>query len=228
MARGGARLDGRLCHVPPRRRHPRGAAGPHHRPALHRDLSARSGRGPEVLHGRDEAGRDRARLAPTLWAGTVGRRGPRATEASPDPGLGLHESRRPGRDPGAGRGDREPRWPRPRGYVPRGHTAGASIWDGRGAFGKGRVLPADLVQTEGHPRRARCPLGAVRMKLRGRGIARGRTEGTALVIRVPFSFVGGADPATGAVLDAATGAANERLGGGGFALPPRQGRTGGS
>src|SRR5439155_248597 len=86
------------------------------------------------LH-KDEGGRDRARLAPTLWAGTVGRRGPRATEASPDPGLGLHESRRPGREPGAGRGDREPRWPRPRGYVPRGHTAGASIRDGRDAFG---------------------------------------------------------------------------------------------
>src|SRR5213592_4050723 len=57
------------------------------------------------------------------------------------------------------------------------------------------------------------------MKLRGRGIAPGRTEGTALVIRVPFSFVGGADPATGAVLDAATGAANERLGGRIFAFP---------
>src|SRR5205823_4732410 len=182
MARGVARLDGRLCHVPPRRRHPRGAAGPHRRPALHHDLPARSGRGPEVLHGRDEAGRDRARLAPTLWAGTVGRRGPRATEASPDPGLGLHESRRPGREPGAGRGDREPRWPRPRGYVPRGHTAGASIWDGRDAFGKGRVLPADLVQTEGHPRRARRPLGAVRMKLRGpAGIVNSAAEGIVAV-----------------------------------------------
>src|SRR5439155_5028033 len=166
------------------------------------DLPARSGRGPEVLHGRDEAGRDRARLAPTLGAGTVERRRPRATEASPDSGLGLHEPRRPGREPGAGRGDREPRWPRPRGYVPRGHAARASIRDGRHPFGKGRVLPAEPLQAEGHPRRARRPPGAVRMKLRGRGIASGFAEGTAFVIRVPFSFVGGADPATGTVLDA--------------------------
>ena len=66
------------------------------------------------------------------------------------------------------------------------------------------------------------------MKLRGRGIAPGRAEGTAFVSRVPFSFVGGADPATGAVLDAATGAANERLGGRIFAFPHGKGSTVGS
>src|SRR5207237_107596 len=209
MARRGAGIDGRLCDVPPRRPHPRGAAGPHRRLALPHDLTGRSGAGSEVLHRRDESGRDRPRLAPTIRARTLERRGPRATEASPDPGLGLHEPRRPRREPGAGRADREPRRPRPRGHVPRGHAARASIRDGRHPFGKGRVLPAEPLQAEGHPRRARRPLGAVRMKLRGRGIASGFAEGTAFVIRVPFSFVGGADPATGTVLDAATGGANE-------------------
>ena len=66
------------------------------------------------------------------------------------------------------------------------------------------------------------------MKLRGRGIAPGRAEGTAFVSRVPFSFVGGADPATGAVLEAATGAVNERLGGRIFAFPHGKGSTVGS
>jgi predicted aconitase with swiveling domain len=66
------------------------------------------------------------------------------------------------------------------------------------------------------------------MKLRGRGIAPGRAEGTALVIPVPFSFVGGADPATGTVLDAATGAASESLAGRVFAFPHGKGSTVGS
>src|SRR5437763_9480440 len=228
MARRGAGIDGRLCDVPPRRRHPRGAAGPHRRLALPHDLTGRSGAGSEVLHRRDESGRDRPRLAPTVRARTLERRGPRATEASPDSGLGLHEPRRPRREPGAGRGDREPRRPRPRGHVPRGHAARASIRDGRHPFGKGRVLPAEPLQAEGHPRRARRPPGAVRMKLRGRGIASGFAEGTAFVIRVPFSFVGGADPATGTVLDAATGGANERLDGRIFAFPHGKGSTVGS
>ena len=66
------------------------------------------------------------------------------------------------------------------------------------------------------------------MKLRGRGIASGFAEGTAFVIRVPFSFVGGADPATGTVLEAATGGANERLDGRIFAFPHGKGSTVGS
>src|SRR5439155_1295264 len=73
MARRGAGIDGRLCDVPPRRRHPRGAAGPHRRLALPHDLTGRSGAGSEVLHRRDETGRDRPGLAPTNRARTLGR-----------------------------------------------------------------------------------------------------------------------------------------------------------
>jgi uncharacterized protein len=66
------------------------------------------------------------------------------------------------------------------------------------------------------------------LKLRGRGIAPGHAEGTALVLRVPFSFVGGADPATGKVLDSGTDAPNERLGGRIFVFPYGKGSTVGS
>jgi predicted aconitase with swiveling domain len=66
------------------------------------------------------------------------------------------------------------------------------------------------------------------MRLAARRISPGRAEGTALVSSAPFSFVGGADPATGAVLDAATGVRGERLAGHVFAFPHGKGSTVGS
>jgi predicted aconitase with swiveling domain/8-oxo-dGTP pyrophosphatase MutT (NUDIX family) len=66
------------------------------------------------------------------------------------------------------------------------------------------------------------------MKLRARRISPGRAEGRALVCPGPFSFVGGADPSSGELLDAATGHAGEALGGRIFAFPHGKGSTVGS
>ncbi len=66
------------------------------------------------------------------------------------------------------------------------------------------------------------------MKLRARVIAPGHAEGTALVSTSPFSFVGGADPSSGEVRDAATGCAGERLADRIFAFPRGKGSTVGS
>jgi predicted aconitase with swiveling domain/8-oxo-dGTP pyrophosphatase MutT (NUDIX family) len=66
------------------------------------------------------------------------------------------------------------------------------------------------------------------VKMRGRRIVAGRVEGRALVIPAPFSFVGGADPATGKILDPSTGAGDERLAGRVFAFPHGKGSTVGS
>lgn len=66
------------------------------------------------------------------------------------------------------------------------------------------------------------------MRLRARPISPGRAEGSALVSPVPFSFVGGADPALGTVLDEATGCRGERLAGRIFAFPQGKGSTVGS
>ncbi len=66
------------------------------------------------------------------------------------------------------------------------------------------------------------------MRLAARRIAPGHAAGLALVSPVPFSFVGGADPATGAVLDAATGFQGERLAGRVLAFPQGKGSTVGS
>ncbi len=66
------------------------------------------------------------------------------------------------------------------------------------------------------------------MKLRARRISPGRAEGTALVSPAPFSFVGGADPATGSVLDEGTGLRGEALAGRVFAFPTGKGSTVGS
>ena len=66
------------------------------------------------------------------------------------------------------------------------------------------------------------------MKIRGRRIVAGRAEGRALASAVPFSFVGGADPVTGTILDPTTGAADERLAGRVFVFPHGKGSTVGS
>jgi phosphomecalonate degydratase small subunit len=66
------------------------------------------------------------------------------------------------------------------------------------------------------------------MKLPARRISPGRAEGTALVIPEPFSFVGGADPATGTLFDASTGHAGEDIAGRIFAFPRGKGSTVGS
>ncbi|OGS48085.1 MAG: hypothetical protein A3K68_03730 [Euryarchaeota archaeon RBG_16_68_13] len=66
------------------------------------------------------------------------------------------------------------------------------------------------------------------MRLPARRIAPGRAEGLALVSGTPFSFVGGADPATGTVLDDETGLRGERLADRIFAFPHAKGSTVGS
>ncbi len=66
------------------------------------------------------------------------------------------------------------------------------------------------------------------MRLSARRISPGRAEGRALVSPEPFSFVGGADSATGVVLDASTGSAGERLEGRVLAFPHGKGSTVGS
>jgi predicted aconitase with swiveling domain/8-oxo-dGTP pyrophosphatase MutT (NUDIX family) len=66
------------------------------------------------------------------------------------------------------------------------------------------------------------------MKIRGRGISPGRATAKALAIDVPFSFVGGADPTTGAILDSSSGAEGQRMAGRVFAFPHGKGSTVGS
>ncbi len=66
------------------------------------------------------------------------------------------------------------------------------------------------------------------MKLPARTVSPGRAEGIALVSPSPFSFVGGADPASGTVLDEATGFRGERLAGRILAFPHGKGSTVGS
>ena len=66
------------------------------------------------------------------------------------------------------------------------------------------------------------------MRLRARGIVPGRASGTAIASPAPFSFVGGVDPATGSIVDGATGIAGERLEGRVFVFPTGKGSTVGS
>jgi len=66
------------------------------------------------------------------------------------------------------------------------------------------------------------------MRLVARRISPGRAEGTALVSAGSFSFVGGADPSTGAILDPSTGVQGQRLAGRVFAFPHGKGSTVGS
>lgn len=66
------------------------------------------------------------------------------------------------------------------------------------------------------------------MKLVARSISPGKAEGTVLVSPAPFSFVGGADPATGTVLDSDSGLGGERLADRVFAFPHGKGSTVGS
>ncbi len=66
------------------------------------------------------------------------------------------------------------------------------------------------------------------MRIRARGIVPGRASGMAIASPAPFSFVGGVDPATGSIVDAATGIAGERLEGRVFAFPSGKGSTVGS
>jgi predicted aconitase with swiveling domain/8-oxo-dGTP pyrophosphatase MutT (NUDIX family) len=66
------------------------------------------------------------------------------------------------------------------------------------------------------------------VKIRGRGISPGRVTGEALAIDVPFSFVGGADPTTGAILDPSSGAEGQRIADRIFAFPYGKGSTVGS
>lgn len=66
------------------------------------------------------------------------------------------------------------------------------------------------------------------MKIRGRRIVPGHAAGDVLASPVPFSFVGGADPVTGKILDPSTGVAGERLTDRIFAFPHGKGSTVGS
>lgn len=66
------------------------------------------------------------------------------------------------------------------------------------------------------------------MRLEARRIAPGRAASTALVSASPFSFLGGADGATGIIQDDATGLQGEGLAGRVFAFPTGKGSTVGS
>ncbi len=66
------------------------------------------------------------------------------------------------------------------------------------------------------------------MRLKARSISPGRAEGECLVSAAPFSFVGGADPDTGRVLDASSGVQGTDLAGRIFAFPHGKGSTVGS
>ena len=66
------------------------------------------------------------------------------------------------------------------------------------------------------------------MRIRARGIVPGRASGMAILSPAPFSFVGGVDPATGSIADAATGIAGEPLQGRIFTFPTGKGSTVGS
>lgn len=66
------------------------------------------------------------------------------------------------------------------------------------------------------------------MRIPARRIAPGRGEGLALVRRSPFSFIGGVDPATGALTNGVLGGPEERLEGRVFAFPTGKGSTVGS
>src|SRR5438132_11515287 len=66
------------------------------------------------------------------------------------------------------------------------------------------------------------------MRLRARGLVPGRASGAASASPAPFSFVGGVGPATGWIVDGATGIAGERLEGRVFAFPTGKGSTVGS
>lgn len=66
------------------------------------------------------------------------------------------------------------------------------------------------------------------MKLRARRIAPGRARGTVVLHPKPFSFVGGADPRTGRLLDADEPSKARRLAGRVFAFPTGKGSTVGS
>lgn len=66
------------------------------------------------------------------------------------------------------------------------------------------------------------------MRLPARKVAPGRAEAPVLVSRVPFSFVGGSDLASGAILDAGTSLQGKLLQGHAFAFPHGKGSTVGS
>ncbi len=66
------------------------------------------------------------------------------------------------------------------------------------------------------------------MKLKARPIAPGRATATLLVLAAPFSFVGGADPVSGVMLDRHASSAGERLAGRVLAFPHGKGSTVGS
>ncbi|HKZ48705.1 MAG TPA: DUF126 domain-containing protein, partial [Thermoplasmata archaeon] len=66
------------------------------------------------------------------------------------------------------------------------------------------------------------------MRLSARRISPGKAEGAALVSASPFSFVGGIDPMSGIVQDAATGLRSECVAGRVFAFPTGKGSTVGS
>src|SRR5207249_890592 len=145
-----------------------------------------------------------------------------------DSRVGLHKPDRTGREPRGGRDHRATRRTGPCGHLLGGHAARAPLRNGRDALRQGGVLPAESVQAEGHPGRHRATLGAVRVKIRGRRIVPGHAAGDVLASPVPCSFVGGADPVAGKILDPSTGVADERLAGRIFAFPHGKGSTVGS
>ncbi|AEH25054.1 DUF126 domain-containing protein [Pyrococcus yayanosii] len=66
------------------------------------------------------------------------------------------------------------------------------------------------------------------MKLRGKGIVKGKAEGTALVSRKPLSFLGGVDPETGIITDVESDIRGESVAGKILVFPRGKGSTVGS
>lgn len=66
------------------------------------------------------------------------------------------------------------------------------------------------------------------MKIKGRGLSKGRTESEVIVSREPVSFLGGVEPETGEIIDERSDIFGENIGGKVFAFPEGRGSTVGS
>src|SRR2546422_1627462 len=228
VARRGAGLLWRMCDVSPGGRNARGPAGACEGPEVYRDHPGRSGCRETGAHRRDGSRDDRHRVPATLLGRAARSCAAHRPGAASDPGLGLHESGRARCESGGCRNHREPRRSGTRGHLPRGHVARTSIRHRRNALGERGLLLAEPVPAEGRLRGTGSAPGALRMRIRARGIVPGQASGFALVSLAPFSFVGGVDPATGSILNGATGSTGERLDGRVFVFPAGKGSTVGS
>lgn len=66
------------------------------------------------------------------------------------------------------------------------------------------------------------------MKIKGRGLSKGKAESETIVSRVPVSFLGGVEPETGRIIDKRSDIFGENISGKVFAFPEGRGSTVGS